>query len=86
MVNPHEVVGDLVALRLMLQRLYGRVAQGLGQGDEFLDDEREAILATLAEFDLSGFPGIEIAKQRAEVQINSVFDSLRIGGASGPNG
>jgi hypothetical protein len=82
MLGHHEVISDLLALRLITQRLYARLALATRKDNAWLDAEREAILETLKSQNVAirGEPAkvSEQIKKRAEFTINLVFDSVRI--------
>jgi hypothetical protein len=77
-----EVLADVLAVRLIVQRLYARFALAANKDNAWLDGERAALLEDLKShrIEITGVPR-ELTDQlqdRAEAVINQVFDNVRI--------
>jgi hypothetical protein len=84
--GPKDILGDLLALRLLVQRLYGRVALATGGGNTLLERERQAILNDLTNQTVE-CPGIdpEAVRKRAEAMVDIIFDGMRVTVPPDPN-
>ncbi len=73
-----DLIGDIVALRILVQRLFALVAFGTGQNNAFLEAQRTELLSILPLWNISGNEADADIKARAEVCINEVFDQMRV--------
>lgn len=73
-----DLIGDIVALRIVAQRLYALFALAARADNKFLDQQRQELLDILGTWKIGGNTSEGAVKIRAETCINSLFDDVRI--------
>jgi hypothetical protein len=75
-----DAIGDLVALRLLVQRLYGLLTIATKHDNSWLERQREEAIATVdtAHLETLLIEDQREIRRRAEDTINAVFDGLRL--------
>jgi hypothetical protein len=75
-----DTIGDIIAIRTVVQQLYAAMAIQSGGGNAWLEQERGRIFEVLGvlKIEIDGVDASKVIRERAESTVNTIFDSVRV--------